>query len=524
MLFNSFPFLAVFFPIVLIGFFLIAQKSRAWAASWLGMASLCFAAYWSWLACGVLFFSVGVNFLFARSLITDLPPEEPTRNKRRTILIWAALLFNLGLLGYFKYAMFFVHNLNLVLVHFGGIQIPFWKVILPIGISFYTFTQSAFLFDCYHGKVKERSFSHYLLFVTYFPHLIAGPLLHHREMMPQFEKSENYRFSWQTFSLALGIFTLGLAKKVLLADRLGETADMIFDAAKGALIPNMSTSWIGALMYAFQIYFDFSGYSDMAVGLSLFFGVHLPLNFNYPFRATNVIDFWQRWHMSLTRYIRQYVYNPLTLSLARIGEEKGPMGEIVYNLVLPTMGTFFIVGLWHGAGWTYILFGVVHGFYLIVNHFWIMWLQHRKTMGTPRTARTVRKSEGGRGGGAMVLTRVGNWGLTFFCLLIAYIIFRSENVPTALKLIRGMVGLNQTPGSMLDPTGQVFFEYKNVTMLLISLGICLWVPDSIALVELEKNKERHPRAYQLVSLGLGFLFVICLSCMNKSVKFIYFNF
>ena len=313
------------------------------------------------------------------------------------------------MLGYFKYANFFADNLN----HFAGTALPIGQVILPLGISFFTFTQIAFLVDTYQGKVKEYNFVHYTLFVTYFPHLIAGPVLHHKEMMPQFAKRNVCHINWDNVAVGLTIFVLGLAKKVLIADSLADFSTPIFSAVAAGGQPMLFEAWIGALAYTFQLYFDFSAYSDMAIGLSLMFNVRLPINFNSPYKATSVIEFWRRWHMTLSRFLRDYLYIPL-------GGNRNGKTQRFFNLMI----TMLLGGLWHGAGWTFVIWGGLHGFYLMVNHAWREFKQ-RMSWG-----------DGGR------LATLGAGVLTFLAVVTGWVFFRADNADVAIDMLRGMAGLN----------------------------------------------------------------------------------
>jgi D-alanyl-lipoteichoic acid acyltransferase DltB (MBOAT superfamily) len=324
-------------------------------------------------------------------------------------LIASAIAVNLILLGYFKYAKFFVENLN----HLAGTTLPIGEVFLPLGISFFTFTQIAFLVDTYQGKVKEYNFVHYALFVTYFPHLIAGPVLHHREMMPQFAKRDAYHISWDNVAVGLTIFALGLFKKVIIADSLGDFATLIFDAVKAGGQPMLFEAWVGALAYTLQLYFDFSAYSDMAIGLSLMFNVRLPMNFNSPYKATSIIDFWRRWHITLARFLRDYLYIPLGGS--RHGKARRYM-----NLMI----TMLLGGLWHGAGWTFVIWGALHGVYLMVNHGWRE-LKQRMDWG-----------DGGR------WSNLAAGGLTFLAVVVGWVVFRADSLSSAITMLHGMVGMN----------------------------------------------------------------------------------
>ena len=363
MLFNSFAFLFAYLPIVLAGYFLLdrlaptAGTSANWRrlapAAWLAGASLFFYAWWDVRYLPLLLASICVNYGAGRLIGASAGAA------RKRVLV-AALALNLGLLAYYKYANFFIDSVNAIAVTAGAgaVSLP-WHgldIILPIGISFFTFTQIAFLVDCYRGEVREYRFIHYVLFVSYFPHLIAGPVLHHRDMMPQFADPANAHPRAANFAIGLSIFTIGLAKKVLIADNLSPLAIPVF--AAGAE-PTLIEAWIGVLAYTFQLYFDFSGYSDMAIGLSRLFGVKLPLNFNSPYKAANIADFWRRWHMTLSRFLRDYLYIPLG------GSRRGEAMRY-RNLML----TMLLGGLWHGAGWTFVIWGGLHGLYLVLQQAW----------------------------------------------------------------------------------------------------------------------------------------------------------
>ncbi len=339
MLFNSYGFIFLFLPVVLLGFYQLGRISHFYAALWLALASLFFYGYWNPAYVGLLLGSIVCNYSFGRWIAQAGIAPVPVRQKQLLII---AITANLALLGYYKYANFFINNLNPVL----GTSWNLGNILLPLGISFFTFTQIAFLVDTYQGKVKEYSFTHYALFVTSFPHLIAGPILHHKEMMPQFAKPGSYQINWANIAVGLTIFICGLAKKVLIADHLNEFATPIFNAVGAGGHPMLFEAWVGALAYTLQLYFDFSGYSDMAIGLSLMFNVRLPMNFNSPYKATTIIEFWRRWHMTLSRFLRDYLYIPLG------GNRKGKIYRY-RNLII----TMLLGGLWHGAGWTFLIWG-----------------------------------------------------------------------------------------------------------------------------------------------------------------------
>lgn len=414
MLFNSYAFILVFLPIAFAGTFWLGRRSPRLAALWLGLASLTFYAMWDARFAPLLLSSIVFNFA-AGNLIGRLR-QVGDGAKARAALV-AAIAADLGLLGYFKYANFFVASANQLL---DG-QFPALEVILPLGISFFTFTQIAFLVDVYRGYAREYSFVHYLMFVTYFPHLIAGPLFHHKQMMPQFTRPETYRVNLENLNAGLSIFILGLAKKVLIADGLAEYASPVFDAARDGKVLMLAEAWIGALAYTLQLYFDFSGYSDMAIGLALMFNVRLPLNFDSPYKSVSIIDFWRRWHMTLSAFLRNYLYIPLG------GNRKGGARRYV-NL----MATMLLGGLWHGAGWTFVVWGGLHGLYLAINHAW--------------RAFKARVSWGDGGPAA----RFGAGALTFLAVVVGWVFFRADSFPSAWSMLSAMTGLNgvSVPGSL----------------------------------------------------------------------------
>nr|WP_297496400.1 MBOAT family protein [Ferrovum sp.] len=350
MLFNSYQFLFLFLPITILGFFQIGRYSRSISSLWLFSASLFFYGWWNPAYVSLLLASICFNYGVGKAL-----SREQARNhlRRAWWILACGITADLCLLGYYKYANFFITNVS-------GLLNSNWHidpVILPLGISFFTFTQIAFLVDAYRGDVKESNFIHYGLFVTYFPHLIAGPVLHHKEMMPQFAHPITYRPHWENFSVGLTLFTIGLFKKVILADGIAPYANLVFNAADHGTQILFTEAWGGALAYTFQLYFDFSGYTDMALGISCLFGVKLPINFDSPYKSVNIIDFWRRWHITLSRFLRDYLYFPLG------GNRKGPFRRYA-NL----MATMVLGGLWHGAGWTFIIWGTLHGFYLISKY------------------------------------------------------------------------------------------------------------------------------------------------------------
>jgi alginate O-acetyltransferase complex protein AlgI len=402
MLFTTAVFLCVYLPVVLLGFFAIARTSHGAAATWLFLASLFFYGYWMPAFTLLLVASICGNFFFGKKIAGE-------RRHARAWLV-AGVTANLVLLAYFKYANFFVDNLNLAL----GLEWKMARVVLPIGISFFTFTQIAFLADAYQKGVREYKFVHYGLFVTYFPHLIAGPVLHHAQMMPQFADPKTFRFHAGHFAAGMAIFALGLFKKVILADGVAPYADAVFRPADAGFAPDAWQAWLGALAYTFQLYFDFSGYSDMAIGLSWMFNVRLPFNFNSPYRATNISDFWRRWHISLSNFLRDYLY------IAMGGNRRGKLQRYV-NLGI----TMLLGGLWHGASWSFVVWGGLHGLYLVINH------GFRALCGSVLLARL----DASRAFAAL------SWALTMFAVVVAWVFFRAETFGGAGRMLQGMAGM-----------------------------------------------------------------------------------
>lgn len=397
MLFNSYFFLLVFLPVTAIGFFLIGLRSRLLAAGWLAGASLFFYGWWDVRYLPLLLASISFNYWCAGHL-------RPGRHDRTRLILAAAIGANLALLIYYKYAGFFAATYSEIS---GGPRIIL-HIVLPIGISFFTFTQIAFLVDTYQGKVTERRVVHYLLFVTYFPHLIAGPVLHHKEMMPQFADPRIYRFSARSMAVGATIFCIGLAKKVLIADNIAPYAATLFDHPG---TPSLLLAWSGVLAYTFQLYFDFSGYSDMAIGLSRMFGIQLPLNFDSPYKSRNIAEFWRKWHMTLSRFLRDYLYIPL-------GGNRHGTGRRYANL----MTTMVLGGLWHGAGWNFVVWGFLHGLYLTVQQ---MWAALAKRLRLPVDS--------------MIWTCIATV-ITFAAVCAAWVFFRAQDMATAVTILRGMAG------------------------------------------------------------------------------------
>ncbi len=405
MLFNSYPFIWLFLPVALAGFFLAARFRHEAAAAWLALCSLFFYGYWDVHYVPLLLLSITVNYQIGKQISNHIEKQAAQRAKMWLII---GLVFDLGLLAHYKYTNFFLDNW----VTLTGSAIDFPNIILPLGISFFTFTQIAYLADCHKGIVKERNPVHYLLFITYFPHLIAGPILHHKQMMPQFAHAKTYRISQENIAIGLTIFAIGMFKKMAIADPLSTFVGPVFAVSKHPGLLSTEEAWLGALAYCLQLYFDFSGYSDMAIGLSRLFGIKMPLNFNSPYKSTSIIDFWRRWHMTLSQFLRDYLY------IALGGNRKGKTRRHI-NLLL----TMLLGGLWHGAGWTFIIWGGLHGIYLTANHVF-------REFFPPSNDKTV----------AARARAITGWLLTTLGVIFAFVVFRATSVNDAMIVLQAMIG------------------------------------------------------------------------------------
>ena len=428
MLFNSATFIFAFLPVTLIGYAALSRfADRRVAIAWLVLASLFYYGWWEWSYLRLILFSIVFNFGLGKGM------QSITGAPNRRLLLIGGIVVNLGLIAYFKYTGFLVTTANGA---FGThLQLP--PIVLPLAISFFTFQQIAYLADVYRHQTRATRFLDYCLFVTFFPQLIAGPIVLHREMMPQFSNKRRYRMNSGDMSVGLTMFTLGLAKKVLIADGCATWSTPIFDLALGGQTPTMLEAWAAVLGYSFQIYFDFSGYSDMAIGLGRMFGIRLPLNFYSPYKATSIIEFWRRWHITLSRFLRDYLYIPLG------GNRHGKSRRYV-NLML----TMLLGGLWHGAGWTFAVWGALHGLYLMINHGW-------------------RALRGGRRA-TTVVGKLACTAVTFFAVLIAWVFFRAESFDAASRMLSAMFG-----GAGF--VWQTRLDVHNASVWMVVLPVLVWL-------------------------------------------------
>jgi alginate O-acetyltransferase complex protein AlgI len=507
-LFNSYEFLLMFLPLCFGGYYGLSRTINQRAATtWLALCSIFFYGWWNPAYIGLMVGSILANYSFGLLLAGKY---------RSKMLLMLCVTMNLLLLGYYKYTDFFIVNIN----ELAGLDWQLHNIVLPLGISFFTFTQIAYLVDVYRAEVREARLTDYFLFVTYFPHLIAGPIIHHKEMMPQFSYKATEQITAQNLTAGMVLFTIGLAKKILIADRVVEYVGPVFSAAEQGATLTFFEAWGGALAYTLQLYFDFSGYADMALGLSLMFGIRLPLNFNSPYKSTNIIEFWRRWHMTLSRFLRDYLYIGLG------GNRKGPFRRYV-NLWL----TMLLGGLWHGAGWTFVVWGAMHGSYLCINHGWRALFGKRPPV-LPEAVRTLIYG-----------------AITFLAVTVAWVFFRAETFSGAVRILEGMAGCNGATwpikyaekwgetGQWLAQHGLVFDDnlfkgWKEVGQLFWPLLIIWLLPNSQTFlrhydVTVSSFNETSRFAFRPNILTLtvcAFVLIYCFVNLAKVSEFLYFRF
>lgn len=502
MLFHSREFLLLFLPIVYFGWLLISQAwNKRAATGWLTLSSLVFYAYWNPPYLALIIGSLTANFLFGK--LVD--PDRGRSRKHRYLLLSAGVASNLLLLGYFKYANFFVDSINSVF----SLGWTFQTILLPLGISFFTFQQIAYLVDTYRGQTKGHAFDDYSFFVCFFPQLIAGPIVHHSEILPQVRKRQSLSETRTNFIVGLSIFAIGLFKKLALADPCGSIATPYFAAVEGGTQFSAAVAWQGALAYTFQIYFDFSGYSDMCIGLARMFGIHLPENFRAPYRATSIVDFWRRWHITLSRFLRDYLYIPLGGN--RLGKLKR-----YRNLMI----TMLLGGMWHGAGWTFVIWGGIHGLLLSLNHLW------NNIVGRRISDRPIWM----RWPYAIVC-----WAATTLAVIGAWVFFRAESLDGAFAILSSMGGRASEALPDAKPNGDLWEGNFVVAWLGVLAMIALVAPTtqsyfrrySPILEKVEKSPVGitwFPGLVHGTILGVILVLIARRFFSLAPTEFLYFNF
>ena len=483
MLFNSYEFIFLFLPIILIIYFTLNRfdKNRL-AKGWLVLASLYFYSYFNKKYLILIVASIVVNYFVGKLL------EEKKDVVVRKVLLICGVVFNIGMIGYYKYYDFFIENINYIF----KTNLPLLHILLPLGISFFTFQQLSFVVDSYYRKNLRYDFLSYSLFVTFFPQLIAGPIVLPTEMLPQFESEENKKINWANMNRGLYIFSIGLAKKVIIADSIASFANAGFDMMESL---NFVEAWLTSVSYTLQLYFDFSGYCDMAIGIGLMFNILLPINFNSPYKSTNIQEFWQKWHMTLGRFLANYLYIPLG------GNRKGEKRTLLNLLIV-----FLVSGIWHGAGWNFIIWGMLHGMCILIHRVW------------KNSKRKMNKFVG--------------WFITMNLVNIFWIFFRAKDLASAFKVIKGMFDINgflyilKNPFKILIETE----KYRNLVAQLNYFGtkeLFLYLILSIFIVFLLKNsiqklrnfKENKKNIFEMI-----FYLIFGIISLSQMSTFLYFNF
>ncbi len=497
MLFNSFPFIFLFLPLVVGVFFAIGSKGKhRTAIAWLVLASLFYYGWWKLEYLVLIVGSIFFNYALGLALSRDGVGAKPAKS-----MLVFGVTANLLLLGWYKYAGFFAANLKSI----AGVNWDPGSIVLPLAISFFTFQQVAYLVDAYRGETREHNFLHYCLFVTFFPQLIAGPIVHHKEVLPQFSQKRIFQPNHKDMAIGLTIFLLGLFEKVVLADRAAFWATPVFDAAVQGQQLTLAEAWGGSLAYTFQLFFDFCGYSDMAIGMARIMGVRLPMNFRSPYKSSSIIDFWRRWHITLSRFLRDYLYIPL-------GGSRGSTTRRYGNL----MATMVLGGLWHGAGWTFVAWGTLHGFYLMVNHGWRSWRSRfsEPSVHDPMVLQLWR--------------RFWPTALTFLSVVLAWVFFRAESFQAAMIILKGMVGLGAS-----GLRGELF-ALREAALILVLGVIAFRFPSVIEWADetpedgeaplqgiWQKLAWRPHWAWAVLVTGAGLMAILDMARISE---FLYYNF
>lgn len=475
MLFNSYYFILGFFPVVFCVYFLLNHFGKStYAKAWLTLASLYFYSYFKLSYLPIIVASILVNYIIGQVLL---------KTRKKSVLI-LGIIFNLGILGFFKYLSFVTENINFVF----GTKLPVLNILLPLGISFYTFQQFSYIVDCYNGKGHNYSFLDYSLFVTFFPQLIAGPIVLAQEMLPQFESTSAKKLNFANMNTGFLLFAIGLAKKCFLADSFAVMANVGFDSTTTL---TFAEAWCTSLAYTLQLYFDFSGYCDMAMGIGKFFNIDLPLNFDSPYKSTDFQSFWRRWHMTLSRFMMNYLYIPLG------GNRKGEARTYLNLLVV-----FIASGIWHGAGWLFLLWGLAHGVCILIHRLWKKRIcgRHLPAEGMPNFIAIP---------------------ITFLLVNCFWVLFRATSLKRAVSILRSMLNFANIQGLTrafkIAAKDDCFAYYQIIALMVLGLFAVFFLPNSVQL----SQKIKNPWCFSIATAVIfvtGFLFV------NRITPFLYFNF
>jgi len=498
LLFNSYGFIFIFLPLsFFIYFFLLQKRLMIGAKSFLVFVSLFFYSWWNIAYLPIILSSLLFNYVIGNSLNENFKKIQVSKKA----LLSFGIVVNIALLGYFKYTDFLIENINLAF----DTSVPLLHLALPLAISFFTFQQIAYLVDSYRGETAEYDFLNYALFVTFFPQLIAGPIVHHSEMMPQFASRWNLVKNYKNIAIGLFIFSIGLFKKVVIADSFAVWATAGFDTSTTL---NFFEAWATSLSYTFQLYFDFSGYTDMAIGAALLFNIKLPINFNSPYKALDIQDFWRRWHITLSRFLRDYIYIPLG------GNRKGS-----FRTYTNLLATFIIGGIWHGAGWTFVFWGFLHGIALVIHRFW-------KAIG-------------------FTIPKLLAWFITFNFINIAWVFFRAKEWEDAIKVLKGMIDIkhmvftNNFVNIYNHTLKKLSFMFPNIAgskqTFMFDFNTFFWIVVILFVVVKCKNSNeiisypnivKSKKVTKVYAMYFSTLFMFSLLYMSLSAysEFIYFNF
>ena len=471
MLFNSYEFIFLFLPITLTVYFLLNNFNKnVFAKSWLVIASLYFYSYFNKSYLILIVVSILVNYFIG----TELNMKANDFIRRKVLLIFG-IIFNLGALGYFKYYDFFIENINYIF----KTNFNLLHIMLPLGISFFTFQQLSYVVDSYHRKNLNYDFLSYCLFVTFFPQLIAGPIVLPAEMLPQFENEENKKVNWENMNRGLYMFSIGLAKKVIIADTIAHFANAGFDMMESL---NFAEAWLTSVSYTLQLYFDFSGYCDMAMGIGMMFNIILPINFNSPYKSADIQEFWRKWHITLGRFMTNYLYIPLG------GNRKGEL-KTLRNLFI----VFLASGIWHGAGWNFVIWGMLHGICILIHRIW--------------------KNAGKK------LPKLIGWFITINLVNIFWVFFRAENLQSAMKVLKGMVDIK----SVCEGIRQGY-KYLNISSYRDAREMLIFALIIVILLKNSKIKEQKMKFKIINNFEIILYFWVSIFSMSKVSEFLYFNF
>ena len=521
MLFNSFLFIFGFLPLTLLLFYATGRWAGRLAKVVLTLLSLGFYAMWRPIHLPLLLGSIVVNYF-----VGDRIQSARAAGRERTMRVWLilGLCADLSFLGWFKYANFVADNISAVT----GSPVGLAKIALPLGISFFTFQKMAYLIDSSRGEAKKMSFLDFSVFAAFFPQLIAGPIVHFREVVPQLQTRRFGRLIPRNLMVGLVMFAIGLFKKTVIADTLSSYANPLFASGAQGHPYTMASGWLAAITFTFQLYFDFSGYSDMAIGLGRMLGVKLPLNFHSPLRASNIADYWRRWHMTLQRFIVAYIFQPLSLPLNRWAAMRGlrDWPAFAVGVGVPSFATFVAVGIWHGAGWTFVLFGVMHAIYICTNEAWGEWRKRRR-----RQLKKLGKTLAESGPARMLFFHA----ITLIAVIYANVMFKARTVGDAVTVWKGMTALN---GLGLDTIGTTL-DWGLGASLLVSIFLVFLMPNTQQIMgrfdpaynwkewrSVARSPIRwtwKPNAAGLIFAGVTLFLAIMFIQRGKAI-FLYFNF